>query len=31
MYAAINGSIFCGIDVNSSKGRDKSMFKNGII
>lgn len=23
MYAAINGSIFCGIDVNSSKGRDK--------
>ncbi|UKB81512.1 TetR/AcrR family transcriptional regulator [Chryseobacterium sp. MEBOG07] len=23
MYAAINGSIFCGIDVNSSRGRDK--------
>ncbi|RQO33797.1 TetR/AcrR family transcriptional regulator [Chryseobacterium sp. KBW03] len=23
MYAAMNGSIFCGIDVNSSKGRDK--------
>ncbi|WP_228414278.1 hypothetical protein [Chryseobacterium sp. CH21] len=23
MYAAMNGSIFCGIDVNSTRGRDK--------
>jgi AcrR family transcriptional regulator len=23
LYTAVNGSIFCGIDVNSSKGRDK--------